>query len=94
MSIIRITLTATRLPAVAGCAADAARPMASAPVRLIDRGANAVSLWHERGAATISLEVGAEARRHRSHVPRCRARRSAKHRWRRPFPRATHRWAI
>lgn len=55
MSITRITLTATLLLAVAGCATDVAKPMTSTPVRVVDRGANAVSLWDERGAATINL---------------------------------------
>ncbi len=36
--------------ALAGCATDMDKP----PVRIVDRGANAVSLWGERGAATIN----------------------------------------
>ncbi len=38
------------LAAVAGCATDTEQP----PVRIADRGVNAVSLWGERGAATIN----------------------------------------
>lgn len=36
--------------ALVGCATDSQRP----PVRIVDLGANAVSLWGERGAATIN----------------------------------------
>ena len=38
------------LAAAAGCATDTDGP----PVRIVDRGSNAVSLWGERGAATIN----------------------------------------
>ena len=38
------------LVAMAGCATEPDRP----PVRIVDRGPNAVSLWDERGAATIN----------------------------------------
>jgi hypothetical protein len=55
MWITQILLTTTLLLAVAGCATDAARPTTSAPVRVVDRGANAVSLWGERAIATINL---------------------------------------
>jgi hypothetical protein len=44
--IVGCCLTAALL----GCATEPAKP----PVRIVDRGANAVSLWGERGAATIN----------------------------------------
>jgi hypothetical protein len=44
--IVGYCLTAALL----GCATVPERP----PVRIVDRGANAVSLWGERGAATIN----------------------------------------
>jgi hypothetical protein len=44
------TLALACLVAAAGCAT----PSNEAPVRIVDRDANAVSLWGERGAATIN----------------------------------------
>lgn len=50
MTFKRIATLAYVVFALAGCATE--REMA--PVRIVDRGANAVSLWGERGAATIN----------------------------------------
>jgi hypothetical protein len=46
----RLVALAGILLALAGCATE----RSVAPVRIVDRGANAVSLWGERGAATIN----------------------------------------
>lgn len=46
----RLTVTACILLALVGCATE----RSAAPVRIADRGANAVALWGERGAATIN----------------------------------------
>jgi hypothetical protein len=50
MTHLRIATLACVLFALAGCASAPA----VAPVLIVDRGANAVSLWGERGAATIN----------------------------------------
>jgi hypothetical protein len=50
MTFAHVASLSSLLLALTGCATEGA-----APVRIIDRGANAVSLWGERGAATINL---------------------------------------
>jgi hypothetical protein len=48
--MIRAVFLSCLVAAAAGCAT----PTAKAPVRIVDLGANAVSLWGERGAGTIN----------------------------------------
>ena len=52
MTNTRLVCAATIVLALVGCAA---KPVSAPPVRIVDRGVNAVALWDERAAATINL---------------------------------------
>ena len=55
MTCLRTVTLSCVLFVMAGCASTPA----VAPVRIVDRGANAVSVWGERGAATINQAASA-----------------------------------